>query len=80
MAQHTIVEDHVIDNVRRTRVCDLEDVTRHCTNLTWNQMFLAVDGLRRSGELMLVSRGRGRDTGIFRQLLDGRPYPHSISS
>ena len=80
MAQHTTVEDQVIDLVHRTRACDLEAITWHCPNLTWNQVFLAVDGLSRSGELMLVSRGRGLYTVIFRQPLDGRPYPPSLPS
>ena len=70
MAQPTTVEDQVIDIVRRTWGCDLEEVTRKCTNLTWNQVFLTVDGLSRSGKLMLVSRGRGLYTVIFRQPLD----------
>ena len=80
MAQHTTVEDQVIDLVHRARACDLEAITRHCPNLTWNQVFLAVDGLSRSGELRLVPRGRGLYTVIFRQPLDGRPYPPSLPS
>ena len=80
MAQHTTVEDQVIDLVHRARACDLEEITRLCTNLTWNQVFLAVDGLSRSGELRLVFRGRGRYTVIIRQPLDGRPYPPSLPS
>jgi len=80
MTQHTLVEDQVIDIVQRAHACDLEDVTRHCTNLTWNQVFLAVDRLSRRGELRLVSRGRGRYTVIFRQPQDSRPYPPSLPS
>ena len=80
MAQHTIVEDQLFDIVRRTRACDLEDVTRQCTNLTWNYVFLGIDGVSRSGEFMLVSRGQGLYTVIFRQPRDGRPYPRSVPS
>ena len=80
MTQHTSVEDQVIDIVHRTRACDLEAITRYCPNLTWNQVFLAVDGLSRSGELRLVPKGRGLYTVIFRQPLDGRPYPPSLPS
>jgi hypothetical protein len=80
MAQHTTVEDQVIDLVQQARACDLEAITRYCPDLTWNQVFLAVDGLSRSGELILVSRGRGLYTVIFRQPLDGRPYPPSLPS
>lgn len=65
MAEHTIVEDQVIDIVCRVHACDLEDVTRECPNLTWNQVFLAVDRLSRSGEIMLVHKGRGTYVVIF---------------
>ena len=80
MPQHTTVDDQVIDLVHRAGSCDLEEIMLHCPNLTWNQVFLAIDGLSRSGELMLVSRGRGLYTMIFRQPFDGRPYPPSLPS
>jgi hypothetical protein len=59
MAQHTTVEDQVIDIVRRTHACELEDLARRCPNLTWNQVFLAVDHLSRTGEVRLVHAKRG---------------------
>jgi hypothetical protein len=65
MAQHTTVEDQVIAILYKADVCDLEEVTRACTNLTWNQVFLAVDRLSRSGEIMLVPMGRGTYTVTF---------------
>jgi hypothetical protein len=72
MAQHTTVEDRVIDMLHRAHACDLEEVTRQCTNLTWNQVFLAVDRLSRSGELMLVPKDRGIYTVTFRHRQEGR--------
>ena len=80
MAQHTTVEDQVIDLVQHARACDLDEITRHCSNLTWNQVFLAVDSLSRRGELRLVPRGRGLYTVIVQQPRDGRPYPPSLPS
>jgi hypothetical protein len=80
MAQHTIAEDQVIDILHRAQACDLEEVTRQCTNLTWNQVFLAVDRLSRSGELMLVPRGRGLYTVTFPHRQDGRPDRRSLPS
>lgn len=80
MTDHTTVEDQVIDLVHRAQACDLEAITRYCPNLTWNQVFLAVDGLSRSGELRLVLRGRGLYTVIVRQPLDSQPYPPSLPS
>jgi hypothetical protein len=62
MAQRTIVEDQIFDMVRRVPACNLEEITLECTNLTWNQVFSAVDRLSRSGEIVLMPRGRGMYT------------------
>ena len=59
MTHHTTVEDQVIDIVRRTHGCELEDLARCCPNLTWNQVFLAVDHLSRTGEVRLVHLREG---------------------
>ncbi|HEX7092335.1 MAG TPA: hypothetical protein VF205_01555 [Nitrospiraceae bacterium] len=80
MAQHTPVEDQLIDIVHRAHACDLEDITRQCTDLTWNQVFLAIDRLSRIGELMLVPRGRGLYTVTFPHRQDGRPDRRSLPS
>ena len=80
MAQQTTVEDQVIDILLLTRTCDLEEVTRRCSNLTWNQVFLAVDRLSRRGELMLLPRGRGSYTLTFPHRQEGRPDRHAIPS
>jgi hypothetical protein len=72
MAQYTTVEDLVIDFVHRVHGCDLEEVARQCSNLTWNQVFLAVDRLSRSGEIMLIPRGRGTYIVTFPKLHDSR--------
>jgi hypothetical protein len=80
MAQHTTVEDQVIDIMLQRRTCDLEEVTRQCPNLTWNQVFLAVDHLSRNGELMLMPRGRGTYTVTFPHRQEGRPDRRSLPS
>jgi len=80
MAQHTPVEDQVIDLLHRAHTCDLEEVTRTCTKLTWNQVFLAVDRLSRSGEIMFVPRGRGIYTLTFPHRQEGRPDRRSLPS
>jgi hypothetical protein len=72
MEQESTVEDQVVDIVRRARVCDLEEVMRQCANLTWNQVFFAVDRLSRSGEIRLVSRGQGTYALTFPQRQEGR--------
>ena len=80
MNLHTSVEDQVIGVLNRTETCDLEEVMRQCTNLTWNQVFLAVDRLSRSGEITLVPMGRGMYALTFPHLKDGRPDRHSLRS
>ena len=80
MAQHTTAEDQVIDMLHSAQACDLEEIMRQCANLTRNQMFLAVDRLSRSGELMLMPRGRGTYTVTVPPRQDGRPDQYSLSS
>jgi hypothetical protein len=73
MTQEMTVEAHVIDVLHHTRVCDLEEVMRQCPDLTWNQVFLAVDRLSRSGEIRLVLRGRGMYTVALPHREEDRP-------
>jgi hypothetical protein len=80
MTQEVSVEDQVIDLMHYQGTCDLEEVMRQCANLTWNQVFLAVDHLSRNGELMLVPRGRGTYTVTFPHRQDGRPDQRSLPS
>ncbi|HSA87557.1 MAG TPA: hypothetical protein VLE46_15385 [Nitrospira sp.] len=37
--------------------CPLEDLILQCPNLTWNQIFLELDRLSRTGEVRLRLRG-----------------------
>jgi hypothetical protein len=80
MAQSTTVEVQVIDIVHRAGACDLEEITRQCANLTWNQVFLAVDRLSRCGEIMLMPRGQGLYTVTFPHRQDGRSNQISLPS
>jgi hypothetical protein len=80
MAQHTPVETQVLDIMLHTRTCDLEEVRRQCANLTWNQVFLAIDRLSRSGEIMLMPRGRGLYTVTFPHRQDCQPARRSLPS
>jgi hypothetical protein len=70
----------VLDIVRRTYSCDLEEVSRHCTDLTWNQVFLAVDRLSRNGKIMLMPRGLGIYTVTCLPVQQGRSDQHSLPS
>jgi hypothetical protein len=73
MTQEITVEDQVIDVLHHARTCDIEEVMRQCANLTWNQVFLAVDRLSRRGEIRLVPRSRGAYTVAFLHRQEDRP-------
>ena len=62
LASTMSVEDQVIDTLLQTATCDLDDLIRRCSPLTWNQAFLAIDRLSRGGEIMLVPKRRGTYT------------------
>ena len=76
----TATAQTVMEIVRRSPGCDLEEVVRECPGLTWNQVFLAVDRLSRRGEIRLMPRGRGSYTVTFPQRQDGRPDRRSLPS
>jgi hypothetical protein len=81
MAQEITAEDQVIDSMLHTRTCALEDVARRCPNLTWNQSFLVVDHLSRTGQVRLMPTKEGGGytlTLLHRQ--DGRPDRRSLPS
>lgn len=56
---HTDVRCHILEAVRRTHECDMEELVRVSPSYTWNQVFLEVDRLSRTGELRLISKGKG---------------------
>ena len=80
MEQEITIEDQVIDIVSRTHFCDLEEIMRQCVNLTWNQVFFAVDRLSRSGKIDLVPRGRGMYALTFPPRQEGRFAQLSLPS
>jgi len=53
------VRTHILDALRRKAECDLEELVGRCPSLTWNQVFLEVDRLSRTGELRLMPRRAG---------------------
>ena len=73
MAQQTTVENQVIDVMHLRHMCDFEEVTRECVNLTWNQVFLAVNRLSRRGGIKLVPSGRGTIYGGLYAPVEDRP-------
>ena len=80
MARQITPEDQVIDMMNEVRACDLEDVTRRCPNLTWNQVFLVVDHLSRTGQVRLAPAKRGRYTVTLLPQQGSRPDQLSLPS
>ena len=59
MIQEQTVADRIIETVSRSPGCLLEEVALDCPDLTWNQVFLTVDQLSRTGRLHLAKKGPG---------------------
>ena len=49
----------ILEAVKSKRVCELEDLVQVCSSCTWNQIFLEVDRLSRTGELRLIPKRAG---------------------
>ena len=49
----------VMDIVRRSPGCDIEEILHECPSLTWNQVFLEIDQLSREGDVVLKLRQGG---------------------
>jgi hypothetical protein len=49
----------ILDVLTHHAVLELEDLVGLCSSYTWNQVFLEVDRLSRTGEVQLVYRGPG---------------------
>ena len=52
----------IVQMVKHRQACDMEDLLEACPSYTWNQVFLEVDRLSRTGELRLFSNRAGKYT------------------
>jgi hypothetical protein len=52
----------IVQMVKHRQACDMEDLLEACSSYTWNQVFLEVDRLSRTGELRLFSKRAGEYT------------------
>jgi len=62
MLQERTVTDQVMEAVAHHPGCLMEEVILACPELTWNQIFLEVDRLSRSGRVHVTLEG----TGVYR--------------
>jgi hypothetical protein len=56
---HRDLGPQILEAVRRAQEYDLEELLHAFPRYNWNQIFLEVDRLSRTGELRLLSRGSG---------------------
>jgi hypothetical protein len=56
------ITGQIVQMVKHRQACDMEDLVDACTSFTWNQVFLEVDRLSRTGELRLFSKRAGKYT------------------
>jgi len=50
----------LLEMVERNPDCDVDELAVHCPQATWNQVFLTLDNLSRSGKVSLRQQGSGR--------------------
>ncbi|HEY7531688.1 MAG TPA: hypothetical protein VH681_02765 [Nitrospiraceae bacterium] len=60
MSDDTDTTKKIVETVSRFPNSDLENVLEACSDLTWNQVFLELDRLSRSGQIVLQQIGPGR--------------------
>jgi hypothetical protein len=53
----SVQEKAVIEMMRKTGPCCLDDLVTHLLNLSWGEVFVAVDRMSRDGRLLLRQRG-----------------------
>ena len=62
MLQLKTVVDRILEAVRLAPACQLDDLVLSLPGLSWNQVFLEVDRLSRSGHVRVHSNGEGTYT------------------
>jgi hypothetical protein len=59
MSQLGTVADRILDAVHGAPGCELDDLVLRVPELTWNQVFLEVDRLSRTGQVRVTAMGEG---------------------
>lgn len=59
MPAHVPIDNRILEVILRSPGAALDEVVFECPDLTWNQVFMAVDRLSRAGILKLTSEGNG---------------------
>ena len=59
MQTHHDTDHRVLEVIVRSPGNTLDDIVLECSDLTWSQVFLAIDRLSREGALTLTPKGHG---------------------
>lgn len=62
MAEQESATNRILRAVREGSNCTIEELLTTCTDLPWEDVFLEVDRLIRSGQLRMISRRAGSYT------------------
>ena len=62
MSQLGTVTDRILDAVHGAPGCQLDELVLSVPELTWNQVFLEVDRLSRTGQVRITAMGEGTYT------------------
>jgi hypothetical protein len=59
MSQLGTLTDRILDAVHSAAGCQLDTLVLRLPELTWNQVFLEVDRLSRTGQVQMTAMGEG---------------------
>ncbi len=59
MTQRGTLTEQILDVLQHAPNCPLDDLVEKCPGFTWNQVFLEVDRLSRTGQVQLMNKGSG---------------------
>ena len=59
MSQQEIVSNQILEAVRCAPGCEVDDLVLNLPGLTWNQVFLEIDRLSRTGQVRVTAKGQG---------------------
>ncbi|MGH7232028.1 MAG: hypothetical protein ACREJU_11820 [Nitrospiraceae bacterium] len=77
MAQQGTVGDRILKAVQRAPGCQLDHLAVSLPDLTWNQVFLEVDRMSRTGQVRVQSSGNGDYTLALPHSADLHPKPRA---
>ena len=67
-----LIEEAIIDTLRRNGPCCLDDVVTYLPNLSWGEVFLAVDRMSRDGRVLLRQLDHSYRIALRSQLASSR--------